>query len=272
MMLSLRRWCVLCVALLLLVGCGLPGRCGTLDDFEKDATKNTDQQAPDDHSDKPHDDDHGDHPYHHDHDHDHDNNDNGPSVRVAGEIFGEIAKASWYRVASPAKCREMGMTMRHIGDPTLPILRMEADYRYVSTDVRAIDLRFECGFGPLGVQYNTTNYQEQYPTDSLTISQIYGLFRISPSPAWEVDLGFGSMILDGNKRTVKDSFTLPILYHPRNSHVGFEIRPAWASRLQDYDAAALFTTGSFSLKAGYRAVLSPHDSLSGPYVGAAFRL
>ena len=40
----------------------------------------------------------------------------------------------------------------------------------------------------------------------------------------------------------------------------------------DYDVAALLTWRNVSLKAGYRWVASPHESLAGPYAGLSLRL
>jgi hypothetical protein len=51
-----------------------------------------------------------------------------------------------------------------------------------------------------------------------------------------------------------------------------EYRPAWADGVNDYDVALLYTKGAVSFKGGYRWVISPHDSLNGPYLGMSWRL
>jgi len=256
------------MVMLFFAECCSLARCdgSTLGTFEKDATTDSDKQQQDTHS--------GHHHNHSDHD-DHRNDEEEDSISrlvTSIVILGLGGANSWIRMTNPEQCKVMGITMRKNGDPTLPILRIETNYRIVRKDIQAIDLRSECGFGPLAVQYNCTRYKEQNPADALNISQAYGLYRMSFSSECEVDLGVGNMVLDGYKHTVEGSLTTPILYHPLKSHLGIEFRPAWSNLIQDYDLAALYTLHNISVKAGYRAVLSPHDSLSGPYVGLVCRL
>ena len=53
--------------------------------------------------------------------------------------------------------------------------------------------------------------------------------------------------------------------------MGIEIRPAWAENVTDVDVALLLTLGPSSLKAGYRWIEHPHESLNGPYAGVSCR-
>jgi hypothetical protein len=62
-----------------------------------------------------------------------------------------------------------------------------------------------------------------------------------------------------------------LLVHP-HPNFGVEFRPAWSDRVSDYDLGVLITWRYASLKTGYRWVLTPHESLNGPYVGLSFRL
>jgi hypothetical protein len=167
----------------------------------------------------------------------------------------------------------MKISPRSLGEPTLPFVRVESNFRLVDAEIRAIDLRTEAGYGLLGFQYNTSQYQDNIAHDTLVVSEQYCLYRMTIASGCEMDLGLGQLTLSGNGlTTVQSSATIPLLIHPVNTHLGLEFRPAWSDGVQDFDAAVLYSAHFASFKAGYRWMNSPHESLHGPYLGVAFHL
>jgi len=191
-------------------------------------------------------------------------------VRLCVQGLGILGVNSWYRI-NPTGDVQTYLKPRHSGDQLLAFARVDTAYRSVARDIDCLDLRSELGYGPLGFQYNVSHFRESHPTDSLTVSEIYGLYRMSPSSKVEIDLGLGTMHVMGNGSTGMVSWTLPILIQSTD-HFGVEFRPAWAERLNDYDLAMLYHTRHLSLKAGYRWMITPHDSLNGPYAGVSMGL
>ncbi|MBE9503467.1 MAG: hypothetical protein IME96_04770 [Proteobacteria bacterium] len=135
------------------------------------------------------------------------------------------------------------------------------------SDVNAHDSRLEVGYGPLAIHYNKTRYEEENPSDELDVKRVYGLYHMSLGSQVEVDLGLGKLTMNGNSHNSRRSFTMPILIHA-SEYIGFELRPAWASNIEDYDASALFSWRYLSLKLGYRWLDRPNESLKSPYAGS----
>lgn len=262
----LRPVVILTLCLLLLGFCagGLRAADSELDDFEHDVTTQ-DGKPPrqDDHDSK----------HHHDRDED---DDDYTFVDALARVFGELAsvttRTSIDRVAHPARCRRMGIAPREPGDPLLSMLRFDGDYRAISEDLDALDVRAEAGYGPVAVQFNQANYHESDPVDRLKIVEWYVLWRMSLASDAEIDFGTGQLRLDGDAYTVKPSVTVPVLIHPHGSSLGLEFRPAWADRFSDYDLALMYSQPYTSLKLGYRWVDSPDHTIGGPYLGFSARL
>ena len=261
-----KRWIMaLCLVALLCwcaaaFGDGQPQQPAVLDNFEKDATTQQQSEQPEQPEHK-----------HDDSDDDisttTDDQDNASCFQVFKAIFelaGYSGALSWNRVSSPEKTLAEGFAPRKTGDPLLPFARLDFDARPVSNDIQADDFFAEAGFGPLGIQYGQTDYQEVNPLDTLKITQCYGLYRMSLGSSCEMDLGVGQMTLDGDIHATQSAFTVPILVHPRHSRLGLEFHPAWTSTISDYDLAALYSWRYTSLKLGYRWVDSPNDSLKRP--------
>ncbi len=164
--------------------------------------------------------------------------------------------------------------VRKRGEALIPFLRADAAYQEVESDVTAWDYRFELGYGSLGFQFRYTAYNEKEPPDALRVSEYHVLYRMSATPRFEIDLGVGGMFLSGNQENSGFSVTVPVLYHPTDFY-GFEFRPVWSSinenDIQDFDLAVLFGWRYASIKAGYRWLRSPHQSLDGPEIGIALR-
>jgi hypothetical protein len=232
---------------------------GTLSDFEKDATKQESSEKSRRHRPEP------------------EPSDEEPS-NIFGEIIGEAivkpislaivygGSASWQRAVGAHQ------QPRRDGDPLLPKFRIDSSYQIVADDVQALDLRGEAGFGPIALQVRHTRYWEQHPADRLSTTQVHLLYRMSPTPSFEWDLGLGALILDGRGSNSGASFTSPLVLHPWR-YLGLELRPAWSAingnAIQDYDLAMLIGPRHASFKLGYRWFVSEHTSLNGPQAGLA---
>ncbi len=177
---------------------------------------------------------------------------------------------SWARVTD-RESSAVEVTPRALGEPLLPFARMDVVYQNVESDVDAVDVRAEAGYGPLGAHLDLTRYREQFPSDDLNIIRALGVYRMSFGSHVEIDLGCGVLTLSEQQTDSRFLFSLPVLVHP-SAYWGIEFRPAWADRVNDYDLAVLLNRHYASLKLGYRWVDSPHESLDGPYVGISIRL
>jgi hypothetical protein len=159
---------------------------------------------------------------------------------------------------------------RQPGEALIPFVRLDATYQAVESDVAAADYSTDLGYGAFAVRFNQTRYWEQHPSDELDLYRIYGLYRMSFGSQFEIDMGFGTMIVDGTNRTDRFSFTLPILYHPHPSF-GIECRPAWSDDIMETALGVLVGARFVSIKAGYRWLRSSEQSLNGPYIGLSLR-
>jgi hypothetical protein len=183
------------------------------------------------------------------------------------------ASASLARIQDDADPADSKIELRQKGEPTLPFLRADLHYQYVNSHVAALDGRLELGYGPVGLQYRHTHYWERHPSDSLGLSQIHGLFRVSGSRAFAVDLGFGAVILNGKDSNSGASVTLPICYYPWKNF-GLRVRPTWSAIkgnvISDYDLSISYSIKFLSVEAGYRFNRVHDQRLDGPYIGLSF--
>lgn len=177
---------------------------------------------------------------------------------------------SWSRV-SDYEASSRAPEARHLGQPLIPFARLDLSYQYVESDIDALDLRTEAGYGPFGIHVNATRYQEHDPNNELDMIRVAGLYRMSFGPYVETQLGFGSLAIDGQHSTSRFLFTTPVLVHPHENW-GIEFRPTWSENIQDYDLALMMTFKHTSLKLGYRWLISPNQNLDGPYAGISMRL
>ncbi len=186
-----------------------------------------------------------------------------------GVVYGGVS--SWERVQPSGQANET-QTPRQFGDPAIPFARIDVNYQSVSSDIDAQDSRVELGFGPLGVQYRKTEYDEDNPDDSLTIEQWHGLYRMSLGDYLEIDLGYGRFTLEGNATSRGSSFTLPVLFRP-TENIGIEWRPTWSSingsDISDHDLGIHFRYQIAALRVGYRWLEAGEADLDGPYIGLA---
>jgi len=256
------------VVLLALVPCGRMD-AGVLRDFENDVTKKDASEE----SSRPHDRD-GDH-----RGETHDRSDwDGlwggltdnivtvvPWIVVGGGIY------SWERVTA---VDTNDVNPRRPNEPLIPFFRAEVSALAVSGDIEARTGRVEAGYGPVAVEVDLLSFEEGATGDELEIRRICGLYRMSFGRQIEVDLGIGSLTLEGENKTSELAYTVPVLVYPADWW-GIEFRPAWAefegSTLEDYDLGLFLNWKGISFKAGYRWLQSDHEDLSGPYLGLAYR-
>ncbi len=198
-------------------------------------------------------------------------------ANMLGELFKTMAVGgaiSNARVEEYRSAQDTEPSARRSGDALLPFLRLDLLHQNVEGDVTALDSRFEAGSGSLAVEARRTVYREEQPSDNLEIGELHGLYRMSPNSDFEIDAGVGILSVKGNGTTSGLSITIPLRYHPAESF-GLEFRPVWSSlkdnAIQDLEAAVLIGWRYASIKAGYRWMHSPHQSLDGPETGISLR-
>ena len=161
-------------------------------------------------------------------------------------------------------------TPRERGDPDLPMLRLDANHQNVQGDVRAGDFRLETGYGPLAVQARYTRFREDIPRDTLDLTYVHGLVRISATSTFGLDFGVGSAWLAGNERHNGFSGTVAMAWRP-HERVELRFAPAWSSIqdrwIRDHDVSAALVMPYASLRVGYRWVAVNGATLKGPYAG-----
>lgn len=196
------------------------------------------------------------------------------AFRITFAILSEGGSQSWKRIGFDEAGTKAGAGSRKQGEALLPSIRLDALFQNVEGDVSATDLRLELGHGPLGAQVRRTVYDEKDPLTSMEVMQYHLLYRMSAGDYWEIDLGFGGITLSGLQNNSGLSVTVPVLFHP-SEFFGFEFRPAWSSinenSIQDREFAIVLGARYVSIKAGYRWMRSPHQSLDGPEIGLAMR-
>jgi hypothetical protein len=159
---------------------------------------------------------------------------------------------------------------RQSGDPMLTYARIDAAYQHISSRLEAQDYLAEFGYRGLAVSGRFTHYMESKPDDTMDAVEAFLLLRRPIGEKVEVQLGAGIMSISGDKTHSGAALTLPVKIRPWK-YLGFEIRPAWAeineNFMQDYDVSIFIGSRYISAKAGYRWLLSPNETLDGPYAG-----
>jgi len=249
------------------LGGDAPG--GKLDKFERDATKDRSERR---HDDPRPDYDHWDSPSYFGSHH-------SSSSNVLSGVFDALLIQPGLRSMArttndTSRLADWNLDPRRPGDPFIPLIRVDAAYKDIESDIEALDYRLQLGYGPLAFELNGTRFEEESPSDRLDLYRLYGLYRMSYGEVVEIDLGFGGMILDGEDRDSGMSFTIPFLVRATDWLL-VEFRPMWSdingTRIDEYEAGVLLNWKFTSLKAGYRWLESPHESLNGPFLGLSFR-
>ncbi len=195
------------------------------------------------------------------------------SVFIVGLAAG--GEQSWARVNGSAKdSQDNNIRPRQTGEALIPFVRVDLGYQWLKADITAVDVRSEIGHSLLGMEVRHTRYEEEISKDDLNITEIHGLYRMSLGNFVEVDIGLGTLVLEGAETHSGVSMTTPVQVHPVD-WLGVELRPVWSSvagkDLLDVDASLLFGWRYASLKAGYRWFRSEHQSLDGPHLGVSLR-
>jgi hypothetical protein len=182
------------------------------------------------------------------------------------------AERSWLRTTGETLSRDVAP--REPGEPMLPLVRFDAAYHPVESDIEAWDFRLQLGYGPLGFEANQTRYEEEDPPDRLDLTHLYALWRLSVTERIELDLGLGAVILEGDEQNAGFSGTTSVLIWPWD-WLAVEFRPMWSaindSHLQEYELGVLVNARYVALKGGYRFTRSPNESLDGPFIGVSVR-
>ena len=201
-----------------------------------------------------------------------------------GEVLGAGLGRSFDRMSPPLRLIENNaagtvttevrvVEARQPGAALIPILRMDLDYQYVDSDIEALGLHAEAGYGALAVQGRQTRFEEDNG-DGLNVTTLAGLLRASMGDSVELDLALGAVQFDGEEEHWGFSVGTPILVH-YNEHIGFEYRPTWSringNSIREGDLALLLGLDHLSLKIGYRTLRSPNLELDGPYAGVSVR-
>jgi hypothetical protein len=205
-----------------------------------------------------------------------DDNDTGLIATVAEGLFFAFmigTVGSWYRVTGHPSDSDMegDWGRREPGESVIPYAALNFSYEGVRfSDVDAVDGRFEGGYGPLGVQYRFTRFQEKNPDTHIDLSWLHGVLRESYTKYVEVGFAFGAVFLDGKTSDSGFSFAIPIRVAPV-SFASLEYRPTWGwitdSTITDEDLALCVGIRYVSLRAGYRWTKAQNTTLEGPIVG-----
>ncbi len=197
------------------------------------------------------------------------------------QFIGELIKAgghySFGRVAvSPGRSdeyypgRDFQIEPRNLGEPLIPFVRLDLNLQPYSADVTATDMRMEAGYGPVALVYSNTAFNEFKSQDDMAISRLFGLYRMSFGPNFEIDFGLGRLYLSGNADSSYSYATIPIMLYP-NKRYGIEYRPAWAQNISETDFAIVMNTDYAGLKFGYRESRAGGEVLANGYVGITVR-
>jgi len=221
---------------------------GELDKFEEDATKVKEDKPSSQHN--------------------HNDDDS-----FLGDIFAQIVISAGKGSLSREGYAEEGDTVakRQQGDRLLPRARLDVAGQFLEHDISAVDLRGEVGYAAFAGQVRYTRMWEDSNGNALTTTYGHFLLRMALGSKGEMDLGVGALNLAGRQSTTGVSMTLPIQVHGDN--FGVEARPAWSALndnvIQDYDVALVAGVRFVALRAGYRWLLAPHETLKGPYAGVS---
>lgn len=180
---------------------------------------------------------------------------------------------SWYRVTGQPEDWDLegAWGQRQPGEPGIPFAALSFSYEGMRfSDVEAYDGRFEGGYGPLGVQYRFTRFEEKDPDAHLDLSWLHGVLRESYTQYVEVGFAFGAVFLDGNSSESGFSFAMPFRIDPLR-YVSLEYRPTWGwindSTITDEDLALSVGVRYVTLRAGYRWTKAQSTTLEGPIIG-----
>ncbi len=190
---------------------------------------------------------------------------------VFADLIREAAVVTTERmVLRPRPSANANDLSRYVGDPGLPLCRADVHYQHVSSRVGGLDGRIEAGYGSLGLQIRHTRYEERRPDDSLGLTGIHGLFRVSWTERLELGLGLGGVLLDGESASSGISVTCPVNWYP-HPRLNLRFAPVFSqisgNAIRDYDLSVGYIRQYFSLRSGYRWIRAGSETIDGPYAG-----
>ncbi|MDH5302302.1 MAG: hypothetical protein OEW58_13170 [Gammaproteobacteria bacterium] len=177
-----------------------------------------------------------------------------------------LDRTSWYQ-------RTPGITPRKTGSPLLPTFRASGTWQSVYPDLEGRDFSVEVGHSLFSAQIRKTQFVENTPADSLTLS--YGIiyYRLSYGNNFEINFGLGRSELTGNHKNIGTTFSAPITWQFADDFA-FSLWQSYSSinrvALSDIDYSFMYVKNGFSTSLGYRSVSNPVSELSGPYVGLSY--
>ncbi|MEM6533422.1 MAG: hypothetical protein AAF654_12415 [Myxococcota bacterium] len=178
-----------------------------------------------------------------------------------------------------------GVALRADGEALIPFLRVDGAALFLSADGTDVDGRFvsaEAGWGPLAVSGQLARLDDG--EDTVDISYVHGLYRMSFGSAVEIGLGFGAGEFDIGDALSGFSFTTPFRVHP-SRYWGLEFVPIWTdftgASLEDYTIQALLGYDYASVTVGWRFLETRIDIgggetergtlIDGPTIGVSLR-
>lgn len=274
----LRRALIIFLGIMICLNASSVVSAGQLDDFEKAATKRSTSSEKKEHERNDH--------VHHDDDH-------SSWGEFFGAFLGEIVAVVFIEsfkgmfssarhegqsgsssVQGPSEPEHKDAEPRSEGSPRLPFIRTDLNYHRVHSGIEGLDGRVEVGYGPFGLQYRTTRFEEDSSEDDMTLSYVHGLYRFSVKSAFEFDIGLGAVTLEGEDRNSGPSVTFPININP-HPNVNIRLVPTWSdihdNGIGDYDGSIAYVYKSFSLRLGYERVQTHDEVLQGPYAGISLQ-
>lgn len=193
-------------------------------------------------------------------------------LEVAFEVVLFGGDASQQR--STGNLSDEWLDARVVGSPMLPLFRIDLHQQWAGSSVTANDLRIESGYGMWAAQARVTKYREQKPSDSLDLSQLSVLYRMSFGNKVGINIGLGKAYLSGNSEHSGFVWSFPFYWHP-SKHYGIEWKQSYinfnGNMLSDMDWSLLYNFQHASIALGYRSLESESADLSGPYLGFSLR-
>lgn len=132
-------------------------------------------------------------------------------------------------------------------------------YHFTINDNRSLELMF-----------HRTVFREKDPADEMSLSNVTLGMRLPIAHSLDLGAGVGLYTLSGNQSTNGLSFHLPINFY-LNKKTDVQLWPTLinfnGTSVLDFDAALNWRYKYTGLRLGVRSLNSPHEKLSGPYIG-----
>jgi hypothetical protein len=160
---------------------------------------------------------------------------------------------------------------RRLGDPDLPVVRLDLAGGLYSPDIRGWAGRLELGWGPVALLADRIDLSEADSSRaSLSRISVGPMLRISPAQSFELDLGAGLGWLTGRSFHAGAAFPCALAISPW-PWLSARWAPSWSffggDVLSDQDLSLWWTHRWISAFAGWRWIGSGNASTNGPQAG-----